>query len=129
MANKAYYPALIHKDEDSDYGISFPDFPGCVSAGNSVAEAVAMGTEALNLHIAGMASDGETIPEPTAPEKVALGDAVALLLVEATRPGKSVRINVTMDENLLEQIDAVSKNRSGFLAQAAREKLSRGKAA
>ncbi len=23
------YIALIHKDRKSDYGVSFPDFPGC----------------------------------------------------------------------------------------------------
>ena len=25
------YIALIHKDADSDFGVSFPDFPGCVT--------------------------------------------------------------------------------------------------
>ena len=29
---------VIHKDEKSDYGISFPDFPGCVSAGATLDE-------------------------------------------------------------------------------------------
>ena len=29
----AEYVALLHRDEGSDYGVSFPDFPGCVTAG------------------------------------------------------------------------------------------------
>ena len=40
-----HYIALIRKDDNSDYGVSFPDFPGCVTAGSSIAEAVAMATE------------------------------------------------------------------------------------
>jgi len=30
------YIALIHKEENSDYGVSFPDFPGCISAGETL---------------------------------------------------------------------------------------------
>jgi len=33
MAN---YLAIIHKDTKSDYGVSFPDFPGCITAGRSI---------------------------------------------------------------------------------------------
>ena len=53
-----HYIALIHKDEDSDFGVSFPDFPGCITAGSSVQEALA-------LHIEGMNEDGLPIPEPS----------------------------------------------------------------
>ena len=28
-----YYPAVIHKDPGSDYGVSFPDFPGASDQG------------------------------------------------------------------------------------------------
>ena len=28
-----HYIALIHKDADGDYGVSFPVLPGCISAG------------------------------------------------------------------------------------------------
>ena len=37
---KLYYPAFVDKDEDSDFGVSFPDFPGCVSAGESIEDAL-----------------------------------------------------------------------------------------
>ena len=56
------YVAVIHKDADSDYGVSFPDFPGCISAGSSVDEARDMAREALALHVHGMQEDGEAIP-------------------------------------------------------------------
>ena len=58
------YPALIHKDPDSCYGVTFPDFDGCVSAGDTLEEAVKMAHEALEFHIEGMVTAGEEIPEP-----------------------------------------------------------------
>lgn len=67
-----HYIALIHKDADSDYGVSFPDFPGCVSAGTTMDEALVMGREALDGHIRLMAEDGETIPEPSSMDAVLL---------------------------------------------------------
>ena len=63
-----HYPALIRMDADSDFGIEFPDFPGCVSGARTLAEAIEMGAEALALHLDGMAEDGEAIPEPSALE-------------------------------------------------------------
>ena len=44
------YIAFIHKDRDSIYGVSFPDMPGCISAGDTIDEAVRSGVEALSGH-------------------------------------------------------------------------------
>ncbi|SDR33207.1 Predicted nuclease of the RNAse H fold, HicB family [Rhizobiales bacterium GAS191] len=60
-----HYIALIHKDPKSDFGVSFPDFPGCVSAGSTLEEAAAMAAEALAGHIGLMAEEGLEIPDPT----------------------------------------------------------------
>src|SRR5260370_7448612 len=57
------YIAYLHKDRKSDFGVSFPDFPGCVTAGKTLDEARRMAVEALSLHIEGMMEDGEAIPE------------------------------------------------------------------
>ena len=58
------YVAFIHSDTDPGFGVSFPDFPGCVSVGDSIDEAIHRGTEALAFHVEGMIQDGEQIPEP-----------------------------------------------------------------
>ena len=60
-----YYIGLIHKEADSDYGVSFPDFPGVVTAGTSLDDAQAMAEEALALHVDGLVEDGEALPEPS----------------------------------------------------------------
>ena len=45
------YIAIIHKEAGSDYGVSFPDFPGCVTAGKTMDEVKDMAIEALAFHI------------------------------------------------------------------------------
>lgn len=60
------YVALIHGDEEPGFGVSFPDFPGCVSDGDTEEEAIRRGREALTFHIENMAEDGEGIPRPSA---------------------------------------------------------------
>ena len=56
------YIAYLHKDRDSDYGVSFPDFPGCVTQGDTAQEALENAVEALALHIEAMVSEGEVLP-------------------------------------------------------------------
>ena len=125
----ASYIALIHKDADSDYGVSFPDLPGCVTAGTDLDAARAMAAEALALHLAGMTEDGEAIPEPSSLEAI-MSDpenrtGVAILVAAPARARKVVRVNVTFPEDELAAIDAKAEafgmTRSGFLAKAARE--------
>jgi len=65
-----YYIALLHKDPKSDYGVSFPDLPGCITAGRTLDEARAMAVDALALHLQGMIEDGSAIPEPSSLETV-----------------------------------------------------------
>jgi predicted RNase H-like HicB family nuclease len=60
----AGYIALLHKDEGASYGVSFPDVPGCISAGDTFEEAVANAAEALAGHFAAMRADGDAIPAP-----------------------------------------------------------------
>jgi predicted RNase H-like HicB family nuclease len=60
----AGYIALVHKDTGTSYGVSFPDVPGCISAGDSFEQAVANAAEALAGHFAAMKADGDPIPVP-----------------------------------------------------------------
>jgi predicted RNase H-like HicB family nuclease len=128
--------ALIHKGSEG-YGISFPDFPGCISGGDTLDQTLVSGTEALNAHIGWMLEEGDAIPEPRAvdtlqadPEYAVDFDGALVAVVAAFVPGKRAqRVNVTMDGDLLELIDDAARTfpggRSGFLAQAAKEKLIR----
>ena len=90
------YIALIHKDAASDFGVSFPDLPSCVTAESSLDEARDFASEALASHLAGLAEDGEAVPEPSSLEAI-MGDAEnrdgVAILVEAKGPlsGRSLQ--------------------------------------
>ena len=125
------YIALIHKDADSDYGVSFPDLPGVISVGSTLDEAREMAAEALALHLEGMAEDGEAIPEPSSLEEIMAirenKDGVAVLIPAPATAARSVRINVTLPSDVLNQIDEYAERegftRSGFLARAAKKAM------
>jgi predicted RNase H-like HicB family nuclease len=131
------YIGLIHKDAGSDYGVSFLDFPGVVAVGKDLDEARAMAEEALALHIDGLVANGEAVPEASSLEGVMSDpdnkDGVATLVAVKTDAAKSVRVNVTLPEDVLAQIDKFAKerglSRSGFLAQAAKKVIEREEAA
>jgi predicted RNase H-like HicB family nuclease len=126
-----HYIGIIHKDPGSDFGISFPDFPGCISAGSTLDEARSLGEEALAFHVRGMVEDGDSIPEPSSLEAVMsdrdFRDGVAVL-VPLQEPARIVRINVTMPEETLRDIDRFAEarglTRSGFLQVAAKKAMS-----
>ncbi|MEX6507067.1 type II toxin-antitoxin system HicB family antitoxin [Jiella sp. M17.18] len=125
------YVALIHKDADSDFGVSFPDLPGCVTAGRDLDEARAMAEEALAFHVEGLLQEGQTLPRPSSLQSVMADrenrDGVAILVPAKPPATRIVRVNVTLPAADLEAIDAYARahgmTRSGFLAAAARQKL------
>jgi predicted RNase H-like HicB family nuclease len=125
------YIALIHKDADSDYGVSFPDLPGCVTAGVDLDDARRMAEEALALHLEGMAEDDEPIPEPSSLDAVMADrenrDAVAILVKAPQMATKVTRANITVPEDELERIDRFADEhgytRSGFLRHAAKREM------
>jgi predicted RNase H-like HicB family nuclease len=63
------YVSFIHRDE-AGYGISFPDFPGCVAVAETADAVVREGREALAFHVEGLWADGDSIPPPRSIEAV-----------------------------------------------------------
>lgn len=123
----AHYIAIVHKEKDSDFGVSFPDFPGCITAGSTLQEAREMAQEALQAHIDWMLEDGDLLPAPSTLDAIrAAGHQndlfldVSVRLPAQTRP---VRVNISIQESLLTQIDAYAAahhlTRSGTIAMAA----------
>ena len=129
------YVAMVHKQEDTGYGVSFPDFPGCIAAGDTLSEALADAANALAFHVEGMRDDKEPIPAPRELDEIVADPALTedregafLTLVPLIEDrGISKRVNISLDPGLLEAIDEAAKERgmtrSNFLASAARQAL------
>ena len=131
------YIAYLHKDRDSDFGVSFPDFPGCVTAGKTLEEARRNAEEALSMHIRGMAEDGDTIPKPSKLDEItddpARKGAVAILV--SANLEKTVRVNITARESQIAAIDRLAQRagmtRSAYIVKSAtkqEKRLSRNRA-
>jgi hypothetical protein len=89
-----------------------------------------MAVEVLALHLDGMAADGEDVPAPSSLVAVmrdALNRDAVAVLIDPPRTARSVRVNITLPDDLVEQVDrhaeANGLTGSGFLARAARAAL------
>jgi predicted RNase H-like HicB family nuclease len=107
---------IINLKTALDYGVTFPDLPGCFSAGGSFEEAIINAQEAAECHIEGILLDSEPVPVATDIEKHKnnpdFKDGIwALIDVDISRLSlKSKRVNITMPERLLISVDYFAKN-------------------
>ena len=130
----AYYIALLHRAESGGYGVSLPDFPGCISFGDSVEEALTNAAEALSLHTSD--EPVEALPAARTLEEIAadpdwadsMDGALIAQLPYWREHGKARPMNVTFDAGLRAQIQEAAKRRgmsnSALLALAARKEIS-----
>ena len=125
------YIAFITMDGPT-FSVVFPDLPGCISAGKDYEDAVRMAHEALSGHIECMKDANLDIPEPSSLDHIKHNwadwndwknsDYTTALI--ALIPGHETRkYTISMDSSLMAHIEAVTKNRSAFLARAAEEFL------
>lgn len=129
----ARYYFVVHKNADTNYGISFPDFPGCIGAAEDQGEIYDRAKAALEAHIGFLVREGEPIPEPMTIEQASaheLADGARFIGMAHVDPpwrGRGVRANISIDEHLLAEIDRAAEargmTRSSFLAEGARRLL------
>ena len=121
--------AVVHKDADSAFGVSFPDAPGCFSAADDLDQVLPNAAEALALYF-----EDQPMIEPRSLEDVRnaaaedIAEGAFLLAVPLmVADGKIVRANLSFDRGTLAAIDdaadARGLTRSAFLAQAARNEI------
>lgn len=120
------YIAIIHKDENSAYGVTLPDFPGCFSGADTLEEVPAAIQEAVELWAEDEKFDP---PSPATFDDVATLEAAQggmLMLVDVSFDflnQKTVPVNITMPVFMRDRIDSFAKrnglNRSQFLQRAA----------
>lgn len=129
------YIAIVEEAPDGGYGVSFPDLPGCISAGDDMDAAVANAGEALSLHLEGMVEDGDAFPDARSLEQVDsdFGRPAGRFVyasITAEVEDASERVNVYLPKSLLRQIERFGErtgidNRSTFFKLAARHYIAR----
>ena len=129
---KLFYPAVFHEAEEGGFWITFPDFPGCLSQGESMEEAYEMAVEALGLYISDIEKENGILPIPTKPTDIILENKAAVIIVEFDQDAyrrkhnsKAVKKTLTIPEWLNEEAMALGINFSQVLQEALLQKLPR----
>lgn len=127
------YLALVHKDPDSAFGVSFPDIPGCHSAADDFDDLLANAAEALALWF-------DEDADPVTPRDLAEiraevaadleGGAFLMAVPYVRRTTTARRVNLSLDTGTLDAIDQAAKDmrltRSAFVALAALNEIRGG---
>ena len=129
------YIGLLRKDLDSDFGVDFPDFPGCITAGSTLEETRMMAREALEAHIECMAELGQTIPQPSPLDDVMAdpdnAEAIPFPVVVPDRLTGAGQIELILSLADLEKLDALAQKRGttrqALLTKAVRRLLADAK--
>jgi predicted RNase H-like HicB family nuclease len=125
------YFALVEKDDDSAFGVRFPDIPGVFSAADDQDHVVSQATEALQLWAEDMplpepSRHGDVIAHPDVRDALAAG-AYLISVPLIDNDSAVVRANVTFERGVLRAIDAAARDRgltrSAFLTSAARREI------
>lgn len=125
------YPLYVHVgDKRHAHGVTFPDFPGCFAAADNWADLPASVQEAVEAHFEG---EEDVIPAPSALEVLTgnpeyQGGIWMLFDIDLSKiNSRSVRLNISLPERLVQRIDAVANarklSRSAFLALAAEHEM------
>ena len=72
-----HYVALVEEEEGKAFGVWFPDLPGCVSAGDTLDDAMANASEALTLWMQVARERGLSCPPARSLTELRRDDAVA----------------------------------------------------
>ena len=129
---KLFYPAVFHEAEEGGYWITFPDFPGCFSQGETMEETYEMAIDALGLCISDIEKDKNSLPVPTTPIDIPLENKEAVVIIEfdvdayrRKHNSRAVKKTLTIPEWLNEEAMALGINFSQVLQEALLQKLPR----
>lgn len=121
------YPALFHQNDDNSYTVTFPDLPGCITEGDSMADALKMAQSALSQWIEYLIDKKEAIPAASNPaDMVTDKDEFVSLIGADVRDTRAVRRTVSIPHWMDEEVSASGLSLSRVLQEAISAKLKLG---
>jgi len=130
--NKLFYPALFHKADEGGYWISFPDFPECLTEGDTMEEAYEMAFDALGLALSDKFSNKEDVPAASSVESITVGPDSFVVLIEFDKfaynrkhNSRAVKKTLSIPEWLNEEAIALGVNFSQVLQEALLQKITK----
>ena len=125
------YIALVHQEQDSALGITFPDLPGCFSAADTQDEIFEQAQLAIALYV----SDDAELAAPRSisqlrkdPEiRKELADGAILIAVPVVKIDNKTRYNLMLSSGVVKGVDATARalgiSRSEFVSEAVVSRL------
>lgn len=132
---KYIYPVCIYPGDNSGYTVIVPDLPGCVTEGETIAEALEQAVDAASGWVLDELEEGRNAPEPSKPEDTKAeeyeGGIVSVIMLDidayAEKYGnKAVRKNCTIPAWLNTAAEKAHLNFSQILQTALQERLHLG---
>lgn len=118
------YPAIFEQNNDGSYTITFPDLPGCISEGKSLANAIDMAQSALTQWIEYLLEEKENIPDPSQANKINILDNQFVNFVRADiRDNRAVRRTVSIPSWLDTKANDAGISLSKILQDALKTRL------
>ncbi len=118
------YPAVFHANDDGTFTITYPDLPGCISEGKSLANALFMAQSSLAQWIEFLNDNAEDIPKASSIKSIALDEKEFVNLICADiKDKKAVKRTVSIPQWMDEQVAAKGLSLSRVLQDALRERL------
>ena len=125
-----FYPAIFHTAEEGGFWVSFPDFPECLTEGDSAEDAYQMAIEALGLALTDRRRNQEPLPAPSAPNQIPLDDDSHIDIIQfdmeayqKKHNSKAVKKTLSIPEWLNEEAIALGINFSQVLQEALLTKI------
>ena len=118
------YPAIFHYNDDGSYTITYPDFPGCVSEGKSLVNAVFMAQSALTQWIEYQLDKSNYLPNATPLKSIQVSDVEFVNMVRVeTKDGRAVKRTVSIPKWMDDKVSEAGLSLSRVLQDALSQRL------
>ena len=130
---KYAYPAVFTPESGGGYSVYFPDVEGCYTQGDTMADAIFMAEDALELSLYEYEEDGKEIPKPSDTDKIKIkyGDIVSYVSADTLKyrkifNNKAVKKTLSIPEWMNEAAVKENVNFSQVLQDALKQRLNLG---
>ena len=118
------YPAVLSANDDGSYTISYPDLPGCISEGKSLANALYMAQAALTQWIGYLMDKKQDIPVASDQKAVVIEEGAFVTLIRAdVKDGRAVKRTVSIPKWMDDKVAEAGLSLSRVLQEALSQRL------
>ena len=118
------YPAVFHPNEDGSFTITYPDLPGCISEGKSLAKALYMAQSALTQWMEYLTDKAQEIPPASKLQDISIDSGEFVNLVRAdVKDGRAVKRTVSIPKWMDDKVSEAGLSLSRVLQDALKDRL------